>query len=284
MNPSYPLYVVSKGRWKTRLTSRALEEMRVDYSIVVEPQEFDEYASVIDPKRIIPLPFSNLGQGSIPARNWIWEHAIQSGSRRHWILDDNIGSFRRMNRNAQIKVSSGTIFKIAEEFVDRYDNIALSGFQYDFFLPSKYWFPPLLFNTRIYSCILVNNELPHRWRGRYNEDTDLSLRVLKDGWCTVLFNAFIQEKKESMAMAGENTDELYAGDGRKLMAESLRDQHPDVVTVTKKYGRWQHSVNYRSFRKKNKLRLIGERPTGVNEYGMVVVQSPKHSSLSAARV
>ena len=69
MNPNYPVYIVSKGRWDSRLTSKALEEMKMPYSIVVEPQEYENYASVIDPAKILVLPFSNLGQGSIPARN-----------------------------------------------------------------------------------------------------------------------------------------------------------------------------------------------------------------------
>jgi len=71
MNPKYPVYIVSKGRWKRRQTSKTLEYMNVPYHIVIEPQEYDNYASVINPKKILVLPFSNLGQGSIPARNCI---------------------------------------------------------------------------------------------------------------------------------------------------------------------------------------------------------------------
>jgi len=69
----FPIYIVSKGRWENRLTSKALEAMNIPYRIVIEPQEFDQYASVIDPTKILVLPFSNLEQGSIPARNYIWE-------------------------------------------------------------------------------------------------------------------------------------------------------------------------------------------------------------------
>ena len=59
------------------LTVKSLDYIGVDYKIVIEPQEFDQYAQVIDPAKILTLPFSNLGQGSIPARNWVWEHANQ---------------------------------------------------------------------------------------------------------------------------------------------------------------------------------------------------------------
>ena len=78
MNPKYPIYIVSKGRANSRLTSKSLELMNVPYRIVVEPQEYDDYAAVINPNKILVLPFSNLEQGSIPARNWVWEHSIKS--------------------------------------------------------------------------------------------------------------------------------------------------------------------------------------------------------------
>ena len=99
MNPRYPIYIISKGRWESRLTSKALETMRVPYRIVIEPQEYPHYAAVIDPTKILTLPFSNLSQGSIPARNWVWDHACAEGHARHWILDDNIRYFYRLYKN-----------------------------------------------------------------------------------------------------------------------------------------------------------------------------------------
>jgi len=277
MNPSYPVYIISKGRWESRLTSKALERIQVPYRIVIEPQEYDNYAAVIDERKILVLPFSNLGQGSIPVRNWVWEHSISKGYGRHWILDDNIRYFYRLNNNQKYYVNSGVTFKACEDFTDRYKNIALSGMQYEMFVPKKKKHNPFILNTRIYSCILINNSLPHRWRGRYNEDTDLSLRVLKDGWCTVLFVAFLAKKVATMTMKGGNTEDLYKLDGKKdgrlLMARSLQEQHPDVTEIVWKWGRWQHQVDYRPF-KANKLvkRDDIEIPKGVNNYRMVLVE------------
>jgi hypothetical protein len=254
VNPKYPVYIISKGRWESRLTSKSLEKMGVPYHIVVEPQEYEQYAAVINPEKILVTPFSNLGQGSIPVRNWVWSHSMSIGVERHWILDDNINGFFRYNENLKTPVGDGTIFRAAENFVDRYENVAISGFQYFMFVSRKSGdIPPFTMNTRIYSCILIQNDIPYEWRGRYNEDTDLSIRALKDGWCTVLFNAFLAFKETTMKMKGGNTDELYKGNGRLLMAQSLVDQHPDVVKVSWKWGRHQHHVNYKPFAK-NKLK------------------------------
>lgn len=272
MKPRYTFYIISKGRWESRLTSKAFEKMKLPYYIVIEPQEYDQYASVINPEKILKLPFSNLGLGSIPARNWVWDYSVSKGEKRHWIFDDNIRGFMRIYNNHRTYVFSTAIFRAAEDFVDRYENVALAGFQYHFFAIERK--KPIELNTRIYSNILIKNDIPYRWRGRYNEDTDLSLRVLKDNWCTVLFNAFLARKAPTMQMKGGNTDELYKQtkkfDGRLEMAKSLQRQHPDCVTITRKWHRWQHLVDYSRFRK-NKLILKKDIiiPKGVNEYGMV---------------
>ena len=271
MNPKYPIYIISKGRWKNRLTARSLERMNVPYKIVIEPQEFDNYSAVMDKDKILVLPFSNLGQGSIPARNWVWDHSIKNGWSKHWILDDNIEAFNRLNRNMKPEVRTGAIFKAAEDFVDRYENVAISGFNYYSFCKSTDAVPPFYLNTRIYSCILIDNAIPYRWRGRYNEDTDLSLRALKDGYCTILFNAFLAGKVTTMRMKGGNTNELYADDGRKKMAEALRDLHPDVTRVVWKFNRWHHQVDYRKFKKNKLIKKSGiQIENKVNNYGMVL--------------
>ncbi len=274
VNPRYPLYIVSKGRWERPLTANALDEIKIPYRIVIEPQEYESYSTVIDPDKILTLPFRNLGEGSIPARNWIWEHAISEGTERHWILDDNIDGFIRMNENSRVVMNSGAGFLAMEDFSDRYENVALAGPQYRYLGGGQRSIstPPFITNTRIYSCILIKNDLPYRWRGRYNEDTDLSLRALKDGYCTILFNAFKINKIATMTMKGGNTEELYQGDGRLKMAESLRDQHPDVVRIAQKWGRWQHHVDYRSFKANRFIPKPGfVDPTESNNYGMELV-------------
>lgn len=272
MNPEHPVFVISKGRWESRLTVKALDVMGVPYSVVIEPQEFDDYAEHIDPDRLLVLPFSNLGQGSIPARNWVWERALKIDAPWYWLMDDNIAGFERLNRNERVRVNTGSIFRAAEVFVERYENVAMAGFEYrQFSGGARRKKPAFRLNTRIYSCSLIRTDLPYRWRGKYNEDTDLSLRMLKDGWVTVLFHAFLQNKAGTMMMKGGNTDEVYQDRDRLAFAESLREQHPDVVQVVRRYGRWHHDVNYEPFQR-NELRLRESVsiPNGVNEFGMTL--------------
>lgn len=277
MNPRYPIYIPSKGRWESRLTVKALESKRIPYRICVEPSEYDQYAAVVDRNKILCLPenFSARGQGSIPVRNWIWDHAIAEGHARHWIIDDNIVNFYRMNLNRRIPCDSAAIFVAAEDFTDRYENIAFSGFNNIAFAPDRSErIPPFAMNTRIYSITLLNSAVPYRWRGRYNEDTDICLRALKDGWCTVQFNAFLADKATTMKMKGGNTDTVYnTGDKRRAFAESLAEQHPDVARVVWKFGRWHHQVDYSPFKRNKLIRKAGiVIPDGVNEYGMRLIK------------
>ena len=274
MNPKYPVYVISKGRFNRCLTCRELIIMNVPFYLVVEPQEEKKYRKEYPNANIIVTPFSNLGQGSIPVRNFVWEHSIKNGDKRHWILDDNIEGFHRLNRNMKPKVMDGTIFRCCEDFTERYINVPISGMNYYSFCKATDKVPPYYLNTRVYSCILIDNSLQFRWRGKYNEDTDLCLRVLKSGNCTILFNAFLVGKVTTMRMKGGNTDDVYkCTNNRKEFAESLQKQHPDVVKVTWKFNRWHHQVNYKSF-KKNKLKKAEgiKIKKGINNYGMKLIE------------
>ena len=133
---------------------------------------------------------------------------------------------------------------------------------------------PFNINTRIYSCTLIDTALPFRWRGRFNEDTDLSLRVLRSGMCTILFNAFLIGKVTTQRMSGGNTDEIYANTNSRLeFAKSLESQHPDIVKTVWKFNRWHHQVDYSQFNK-NTLVRKKIKPKVKTNYG-VITQSIK---------
>lgn len=248
--PKYSIYVISKGRYENPKTANALKKLGIPFKIVVEPNESKHYADSVGEEFLIVTPenFSERGCGSIPVRNYVLEYSRNLGETKHWILDDNISGFgyqkcgRRINTN-----TNGDMFRLCEDFVDRYSNIKIAGIRYRFH--HNYVKSPYYLNTRIYSCILIDNSIEHKWRGKYNEDTDLSLRVLKDGDCTMLFTWCYCNKSGTLSMKGGNTDSIYAETNNRLeFAESLQKQHPEHVNVVWRYGRWHHEVNYKPFR------------------------------------
>jgi hypothetical protein len=302
VNPKYPVYIISKGRHESMLTSRSLARMKIPHYIAIEPQDLENYEKALDNFKIRPYvtllvaPFSNHGDGPGRARNWCWDHAIEIGAEKHWVLDDNITDFYRLNNNKRYRVESGAIFKAAEDFVDRFSNVPISGFQYRFFIAPNSKYPPFVTNTRIYSCLLISNDCKHRWRGRYNEDTDICLRVLKDGDCTIQFNAFLQGKAATQTVKGGNTEEFYHKEfadsdenfkktgynssGTINKSQMLAEMHPDVARVVWRYGRWHHYVDYNPF-KVNKLKMKPNAviPEGNNEYGMRLIHDWKPEAL-----
>ena len=120
MKPKYPIYIISKGRFENglRLTQELLERLGVPYRMVVEDSEFDAYAENVPEEKIITLPrdfrenpiyaieckvTKTLG-GSIPVRNFVYEHSKSEGHKRHWILDDNMAPLYRLHQNRKLVV------------------------------------------------------------------------------------------------------------------------------------------------------------------------------------
>ena len=282
MNPSYPIYIISKSRWENGLTYKLLDKLDVPYRMVVEKEQYENYLEYVDRDKLLILPKKYLEEydtfwkdedrrkGSGPARNFVWDHSTESGAKRHWIMDDHIEGFHRLNRNIKALVTSGTIFKIMEDFVDRYKNVYIAGPNYQNFIRrSEKVSYPFILNTRIYSCLLIQNDIPYRWRGRYNEDTDLCLRVLKDGHCTIQFNAFLQGKVTTQRMKGGNM-EIYK-EGTLQKSKMLAEMHPDVAKVVWRFNRWHHLVDYSRFKRNQLVKLDGlDVPKGINNYGMIL--------------
>lgn len=286
MKPKYPIYIISKGRWESRLTSKALDKMNIKYFVIVEEHEYSNYVKEIGEEKILVLPKKYLDEyvtcddlsnekskGPGAARNFAWEHSISMGFKKHWVLDDNINGFYRLNANMKINCESAAIFRAAEDFVDRYENVPIAGFNYAMFAKRKDSLPPFVLNTRIYSCLLIENSINYRWEGRYNEDTHLSLRVLKDGYCTIQFNAFLQNKVRTQTLKGGNTEAFYEKEGTMPKSEMIEKLHPDVAEIVWKFDRWHHHVNYNQFKKnrlikKNDLVIKKEN----NEYGMKLIK------------
>lgn len=247
----YPVYIVSKGRHDRCLTANFFIKDGIDFLIAVEPQEYDLYAQNYDSKYLLELPFSNLGLGSYPARNYCWEHSIKNGHARHWVFDDNIGRIRRLHKGKRIEADTRKSLYVVEDFTDRYINIAIAGFQYQMFANRETkW--PIQFNCHVYSALLIKNDLTYRWRLKYNEDVDLCLQVLHDNWCTVLFNALLIQKTSTVVkMKGGNQTELYQNNDhtkKTIKAMSLQEMWPQYAQTKIRFKRPHHYVDWSVFK------------------------------------
>jgi hypothetical protein len=272
------------------LTNRALNRLGVPFRVIVEEQEFDEYAKVVGGENLLILPkkykeeyelMDDLGltksTGPGPARNFAWDHSLSEGHTWHWVLDDNIDDFHRLHRNTKCFFRTNVNFVATEDFIDRYENVAIAGFNYSCFCKQDSKANPYVLNTRIYSCLLIRNDIPFRWRGRYNEDTILCLDVLSSGWATIQLNAFLQDKVTTQRMSGGNSKDFYSVEGTLAKSKMLADAYPDVASVVWKFNRWHHQVDYSSFKNnplKRKASFIPQNK--VNEYGLKLIDGVKN--------
>lgn len=280
----YPIYIISKGRWEKKLTYDSIIQMNVDFKIVVEEDEKDKYIeNGVNPDDILVFSqeqkqiHSKNGEygGSIPVRNFIKYHSKINGFKKYWCLDDNIDGFYRFYKNSRIKIKTGVCFRVIEDYCDCFTNVKMSGMNYLSFCPEISKRRVLCQkNTRIYSCILLDNDDSMEWRGSYNEDTDLSLRVLKQKLPTLLFNCFLCDKQTTMSCKGGNTDSIYQNDGLQKKVDSLISQHPDVVKQTYKFQKVHHQVNYKPF-KDNELIFGNMNHINPSNYDLVLVQEIK---------
>jgi hypothetical protein len=235
----YPIFVPSKGRAHAGHTAKFLLADGVPFRLVVEPSEAEAYRAALPAADLLVTPRDNMRL--LGVRNWVRDRSIAEGHDRHWQLDDNMCRMHRNHKGLRFPCNSRIAFSAVEQFTDRYTNIGLSGMNYTMFATGPR-VPPFRLNVHVYSCSLVNNRMPYKWRLYYNDDTDLCLQVLAGGLCTVQFNAFTVCKIVTMVVSGGNTDDLYGGDGRLTMSRTLEQRWPGIVTTTRKFGRPQHSV------------------------------------------
>ena len=258
----FPVYIPTKSRWGNRLTMDALDAIGVDWFAIIEPGQVDAYVDAGVPRRRVVVldpayqrdydVFDDLALtksvGPGAARNLAWDHATAAGYTHHWVMDDNLRGFKYLSGPTRLRFADDTGLRMVEDFALRYTSVAMSGPNYDTFVITKDRVcPPVTFNTRIYSCNLILNAAPYRWRGRYNEDTDLSIRMLKDGWATVQHNRVMQLKTRTQQLRGGNSEAFYDAEGTWPKSEMLWRMHPDVTRVVHKFGRVHHTVDYRPF-------------------------------------
>jgi hypothetical protein len=253
----YPIYIISKGRYYNPLTAKMFMNENIPFIIAVEPQEYEKYCNVIPEKFVAKLPFSNLGLGSYPARNWCWQDSINKGYKKHYLFDDNIRNFVNFNKGKKIKCFAIDGILSLQKFVEKYKNIAIAGWNYRYFVTSETK-KPFTYNTHVYSGMLINNEIPFKWRLKYDEDVDLCLQALHNRWNTILLNVYLIEKTSTVKkMKGGNQDELYKNNdyNKKLLkAKSLEQVWPQYVKTVIRYGRPHHYVNWKKHFKHTLIR------------------------------
>ena len=291
----YPVYVISKGRHDCCLTSKFLTYCEVEHYVAVEPQEYDKYMETVGQSpyttvltmdmsfqdtyethyELAPGEERKTGPGAV--RNWVWWHSMQNGHKKHHVCDDNINGFFLLADNVKFKVRTGAFIRAFEDFTDAHTNVKISAMNYGKFATQNDYHPSHIYNTRMYSWQLIENDLWNegiKWRGRYNEDSIISLDVMEKGYATLQTNAFLIDKLTTQTLRGGNMDEFYKEEGTLKKSQMLADLYPEVARVEFKFSRWHHVVDYSKYASIDPGFDPSLLPHGtdINDYGMYVVK------------
>jgi hypothetical protein len=195
------------------------------------------------------------------AHNYAWEHSREMGYSHHWIMDDNIRRFLIRHNGRRAVVSDAKALRFNEEFIQKFKNLAGVSLAMSPFMQGK----TFALNTRLYCAVLYRNDLHEygiKWRRGLNDDTIVSLDILKTGyWCTAENRAIGILKlgtSRKGRIEGGMTDFYAQGGFIKKSAELVR-LHPDCTKTVVRFNRIHHDVDFSSF----KQQLI---PVDPNEF------------------
>jgi len=209
--------------------------------IAWEQKYFDEYEKTPE---LDPHPTTGA------AHNFAWAHSLSEGFSHHWIMDDNIRYFLIRHNARRIRLGNAKALHWHEEFIQKWRNLAGLSLAMSPFMLGK----PIGLNTRLYCATLYRNDLHEygiKWRRGLNDDTIVSIDILKTGyWCTAESRLVGIQKigtSRKGRMSGGMTDFYADGGFIKKSAELVR-LHPDCTKTVIRFNRIHHVVDFSGFK------------------------------------
>ena len=69
MKNKYPVFIPTKGRYETPITIKMFQEHNIDFKIVIEKQEFEQYSKIVDKSKILDYKVSCLSDAVFNGQN-----------------------------------------------------------------------------------------------------------------------------------------------------------------------------------------------------------------------
>ena len=285
----YPIFIISYNRPnKKASTITAFIKYGIKFNVVVHKEQLQAYKKFFNSPLINWIEFddeykhkyevlSNVSSyeknaGSGAERNFAWDCAKKHGYTAYWNFDDNMifvrqtgkttGSGKSYERRLITERETFIdLFKKAEDFYDTYDNLFIME------LGERTYFgfrtTPVL-NCRCYSALLINTAIPTQWRGRYNEDTIMSIDCLVNGYCTAQVPILLKDKCSTRAAKGgnhavskgndDNKNQIYSDGIDYEFSSSLKSQllvavYPQYCYLKYRCGRIHHGYTEQSWKR-----------------------------------
>ena len=309
----YPIFIISYNRAKNHTTAKWLAKYGVKHFMIIHKEQLSDYkAYQTDEMKLyttfiifddnyklkyetcddIPHSIKNAGSGA--ERNFAWDYSIKLGAKAHWLMDDNMSFFHIIGKSTNgiykrqrcTKEDFIEKWHKAEHFFNKYENLLMIELaQNDFFFNLHKLTYAL--NTRCFSCNLIWNDMPIRWRGRYNEDVILSTDIMVAGYCIASYIGGVRKSKQSTREATGGNHAIIKGDVNSLYQDGfdykysseaktnlLLKVYPKYYRKVVKYGRIHHEYNRVALKEITLTKLIkakqyGEKNINLKDFGKI---------------
>lgn len=247
---AYPIFIPTKGRADTISTIGPLLDSRLNFTLVVEPQDEEAYRAKFPNADYLVLDRNDAGIGF--ARQSILNHCRAMGIQWYWSIDDNIHGFYQ----GQNKCSARAALSFAESLTASYGNLGIVGLDYQQFgfrANNAY-----SVNRYAYCCTLINANVGIDYRSYFDtkEDVDYLLQLLISGFNSILVHKYAMDKAAMGTTTRGGLSEAYRQKRDHEAAARIASEYPFVELVEKKNGRLDAKIAWRRFR--NTLTLLGE--------------------------
>ena len=223
----YHIYIPSKGRSDSCRTAHLCLDAGLNFSIVVEPQDYLKYSKVFGKKNLIKLPKND--QGMWYVRNFILKLSRSRNEKAHWQIDDDIKYFAIRKDGKNTRSNTGTVLSEVEKILDAHTNIKAIGTRLAAFAFSYESF--LSVNTQIWASWLVDNDVDAKFKKGTVEDLDFFIQIMHKGGVVVAANRYIHDTFPHNAKPGGLTVENPDKDPRIQRQLTVRKDWPQYLRI-----------------------------------------------------
>jgi len=229
----YSIYIPSIKRSDSEFLQE-LKRLNLSYYLVLAHDQVERYLEYHDMNNIIVLPKSVYGISKI--RQFILEYALKKKEKRIWMSDDDLRRFFMWSSESNKEVSFKYFLQEAENEITKLEKADKSlvqvGFKYSTFaIPkSKYSFNTDIGMIQYLNLERLQNKVSYDIKMTTLEDTDFSIRLIKNGYKNVKLNHFIFTAPRSGTGKG-GLEEAYQNKGKQQGIIEFQRKFPDLIKI-----------------------------------------------------
>lgn len=254
----YHIYIPSHNRATHCKSAEACLEQGLNFTIVVEPSQYDAYAEYFPEANIHVLKHN--GKGIAYKRNVIIKLAKRAGHNAHWQIDDKVGKFFKRNEANDMvpQTIKEFVLGIEKEF-DSYSDLIVHGPGVTAF--ARKFSNDITYSTFPYSCWLQRTGGMPNFRAETLDDVDYALQLLTRGDCIMRSNIYLRNTCTSGSVKGGNS--VVSDSSRNALNQKVAkvveyfSDYLDLDKTKRKDGVWDVKP------KKRYSLLFPQRPTPI---------------------